>query len=205
MHQSRQFADWKLPIERKGNKYVVRASSHVNDSVPVLIAIRDMLKIARDAREVKEMIKAKSLKVNGKIVLDYHQSIKLFNLLEADKKYELSLLPTKRFFFKEHKGNERLCKVMSRKLLSGNKIQLNLHDGTNVMSSQKIAVGDSVYVDSSTKITKHITLEKGKSVFIFLGKYAGLEGKIESIDGKKVNVKLKEKTVELSNREVVAN
>ena len=59
MHQSRQFADWKLPIERKGNKYVVRASSHVRDSVPVLMAIRDMLKIARDAREVKEMIKAK--------------------------------------------------------------------------------------------------------------------------------------------------
>ena len=72
------------------------------------------------------------------------------------------------------------------------------------MSKDKIVVGDSVYVDSSTKITKHISLEKGKSVFIFLGKYAGLEGKIESIDGKKVNVKLKEKTVELSNREVVA-
>src|SRR3989338_6238831 len=94
MHQTRKGSTTKLPVPRKGTKYLVRASSHVRNSVPVLIAIRDMLKLARNSNEVKGLIHTKSLKINGKMVKDYHESIKLFNILEADKPYVLSILPS---------------------------------------------------------------------------------------------------------------
>jgi len=42
----------------------------------------------------------------------------------------------------------------NKKLLKNNQIQLNLHDGTNILSKGKISIGDSVYVDSSSKIKK---------------------------------------------------
>ena len=56
MHQTRKEATNKLPVRRKGTKYLARARSHLNDSVPVVIAVRDMLGLAIKSKEVKQMI-----------------------------------------------------------------------------------------------------------------------------------------------------
>ncbi len=183
MHLKRQETTTKLPIKRKGTAYVVRASSHYKNSVPVLIAVRDMLKLAKTAKEVKEMIKGKVLKLNGRIVEEPNESIRLFSIFEADKPYQLTLSATHKFIFEApDKKDSRLCKVIGKKLLKGNTIQLNLHDGSNVISKDKIKINDSLILDFSGKIKSHITLDKGKKVFIFSGKYLGMHGKIESID-----------------------
>ncbi|MEO0238267.1 MAG: hypothetical protein ABIN35_08560, partial [candidate division WOR-3 bacterium] len=66
-----------------GTKYVVRAIDNPNNSVPVLVAVRDILKLARSAREVQKMINSKILKINGRPVKDWHETIKLFNIFES--------------------------------------------------------------------------------------------------------------------------
>jgi len=58
----RQAASKKLPIERKGTTYVAKAMSHYKSAIPVSIAVRDLLHLARTTREVKLMIKDKKLK-----------------------------------------------------------------------------------------------------------------------------------------------
>jgi small subunit ribosomal protein S4e len=204
MHRTRKQASVKYPIPKKGTKYIARASSSLQDSIPVVIAVRDILKLANTTKEVKKMINEKLLKINGRVVEDFHESIKLFNIFEADKAYRLTLLPTGKFSFEETKDKERLCKVIGKQLLSGNTIQINLHDGSNVMSKDKINIGDTVYLDFSGKIKSHVVVEKGKSAFIIAGKYSGFEGKIESVKDKKVLVKFKEKSAELPLSEVVA-
>ena len=204
MHQTRSNVTKRLPIKRKGTKYVAVASSHVNNSVPVVIAIRDMLNLAKTAKEVNEMIKAKVLKLNGKIVKDYHESIKLFNVLDAEKKYKLTILPTGKFALEETKEkNDRLCKVVNRRLLGKGEIQLNLHDGTNLVSKDKINVGDSLYLDFSGKVKKHLKLEKGADAFIISGRYVGTIGKIEGINGKNVKIKFKEGFADLNESQAV--
>jgi len=206
MHQKRQEVTTKIPIPRKGTKYVVRASSHLKEAVPVVVAVRDILKLARTSKEVKRMINNNLLKINGKLVKDLRESIKLFNLFEADKLYHLALSNTHRFVFKEHKQkNERLCKIIGQKLLKGSKIQINLHDGTNIISGKKFKVGDSLYLDLSGKITKHVSVEKGKNAFVMSGKYAGLNGKIESTKDKKAVIKFtdKEGSAELSISQII--
>ena len=82
MHLTRQQVTTKLPIPRKGTKYIARASSHLSDSVSVLLAVRDMLKLAKNAKEVRRMVQDKLLKINGTLVMHAHESIKLFNHLE---------------------------------------------------------------------------------------------------------------------------
>ncbi|MCU0642604.1 MAG: hypothetical protein MUF61_03475, partial [archaeon] len=84
--------------------------------------------------------------------------------------------------------------------------QLNLHDGSNVLTKEKIAIGDSVFLDFSGKIKRHIALEKGKDGFIISGKYAGNEGRIESVNDKLVKIKLKERetAVTIPGSEVIA-
>ncbi len=205
MYQTRQKSSTKLPIPRKGTKYVAKALSHPANSVPVVIAVRDMLKLAKTAKEVKHMIKAKMLKINGLPVKSYLDSIRLFNVFEADKHYSLTMLPTERFaFVPSSKKNERLCKVINKTLVSGNKIQLNLHDGSNILTKDKIAVGDSIYLDFEGKIKSHIPLEKGKKVFIMFGKYVGFQGVIKSIKNNLVNVEFDSAEAALNKSQVVA-
>jgi len=202
MHQTRQQATTRLPIERKGTKYVARASSDLENAVPVVIAMRDILKLAKTTREVKKMITQKMLKINGREVKSHNDSIKLFNIFEAGKTYILKLSPTRKFFLEETKDSkERLCKVIGKKILSGNKVQINLHDGTNVFGDEKIKTGDSVYLDLSNKIKSHVSPEKGKEVFVISGRYEGQHGKISDVQDKKMLVKFKEgsSTLNLKN------
>jgi small subunit ribosomal protein S4e len=193
MHQTRKQASKLLPIPRKGTKYIARALSNIDDSVPVVIALRDMLKVAKTAKEVRKLIHDKALKINGKNVTDYRQSIRLFNIFEADKKYELLLSPSKRFIFKETKNADRLCKVVNKRLLKKNVTQLNMHDGTNIITKEKVNVNDSVYIDSNSKIKKIVALEKGKNTFVISGKYMGNEGKIIDIQKGIVEIKIEDK------------
>ncbi|MBI2632269.1 hypothetical protein HYW75_04655 [Candidatus Pacearchaeota archaeon] len=192
MFQTRQAASTKLPIQRKGTKYVAKARTFVNDSVPVVIATRDMLKLARTAREVRKMINEKMLKINGRIVKDYRDSICLFNQFEAGKTFQLILLRTGKFAFKElNKAEYMVFKVKGKNIIKKGKIQLNLHDGTNILIDKKnIVNGDSVYLDDKKKIVNHISLEKGGKAFVIRGKHQGLYGVIESIEDNNVSVKL---------------
>jgi small subunit ribosomal protein S4e len=193
MHRKRQALTKKIPVPRKGTKFVAVASSHKDDSVPVVIAMRDMLKLAKNTKEVKKMIHEKSLKLNGKPIKDTKKSILLFNILEADKPYILSVLPTNKFTLSPYDKKDRPCKVINKKILNKNKTQLNLHDGTNILSQDKINVGDTVYLDEKNKVAKHVPLEKGKSCFIFSGRYVGNEAKVQEVKGKNVKIKLKDK------------
>lgn len=195
MHLTRQEISTKIPIPRKGTKYIARASSHLSNSVPVVIAIRDMLHLAQATREVKQMIHQSLLKINGKPVKDYKTSIKLFNIFEAGKRaYKLTLSKNGKFQFEESKENLRICKITNKKLLKNNTIQLNLLDGSNILlnNGEKVKVGDSIYIDFSGRIKSHLPLEKGRDIFVFSGKYIGKSGKIESLNDKNVTIKLKD-------------
>ena len=144
------------------------------------------------------------LKINGREVKDYRNSIVLFNLLHADKLYVLTLTENGRFTLEETKDKDRLCKVINKKLVEKNKIQINLHDGTNVLTSdKKIKVNDSVFLSPEKKISKHISLEDSKNCIIISGRYIGKHAKVLSVEDK-VKVLINETEAELEKRSVVA-
>lgn len=205
MYLKRQAASTKLPIKRKGTKYVARALSHVNESVPVVIAVRDMLKLARTTREVKQMINKGLLKINWRPVHDERESIKLFNILEADKVYYLTLLRTGKFVLKElNKDENRLCKVVEKRLVKSGKIQLNLHDGSNVITDKnKIVTGDLIHLDKEGNMVNHVPLDKGRQVFIIKGRHLGQSGVINSISKREILVKLEDGGIVTLTKEVL--
>jgi small subunit ribosomal protein S4e len=144
------------------------------------------------------------LKINGREVKGQNDSIKLFNIFEAGKTYILKLSPTRKFFLEETKDSkERLCKVIGKKVLLGKKVQINLHDGTNVLGDGKIKTGDSVYLDLSNKIKRHVSPEKGKEVFAISGKYEGQYGKILDIKDNKLQIKFKEGSSNLNLKNLI--
>lgn len=206
MHLKRSKASMKVPVPRKGTKYLARARNHADNGVPVVIAVRDMLGLAKNSKEVRYMINNKLLKINNREVKDIRESIKLFNILSADKQYVLEILPTGRFQFKETKESSRICKVIGKKILAGKKTQINLHDGTNLISKENVSVGDSVELGPDNKLKKIIKIDKGKSVFIISGGSIGLTGKIKELSGRKATVSIdgKDKGVELEISHILA-
>lgn len=181
-----------IPIVRKGTKYVARSLAHKKKSVPVVVAVRDMLKLAHTAKEVHEMIKQKSLKINGRTVYDYHDSIKPFNIFVADKTYILSFTSNGRFIFKPSSSSDRPVKIINKHLLSKNTLQYNCSDGSNFVSKEKINIHDTVYLDSQNKVKKHVPLEKGKPAIVVSGSSIGQEGTIESIENGFLKIKFKQ-------------
>jgi small subunit ribosomal protein S4e len=203
MHQTRSEVIKALPLARKGTKYVARASRNSSNSVPLLIAVRDMLNLANTSKEVKGMIHNKKLKINGKLAKSLTDPICLFSRIEADKNYLLIMLPTGRFSFVETKEHDRKLKIIGKTMVGGKRLQYALHDGTNILSEKDFSVGDTLILTNDNKISKHISLDKGKEVFAFSGSYTGKNGKIQDVSGNKITVKFDKEEAVIDKSHVI--
>jgi len=109
----------------------------------------------------------------------------IISIPESKKNYKAILSEHKKMVFEEVSGKDsesKIYKVLNKKLISKNKIQFNLMHGRNIITKEKISVGDSLVINlRDGKIEKIIPIEKGKEVFINEGKHAGYFGKIEEI------------------------
>ncbi len=193
MHLKRSLAPKSWPIPRKGTKYIIMPSHNKRKGIPILVILRDMLKIARNRKEVKKILNGKKAKVNGKLVRDEKFPLVLFDILElAGKSYKL-ILENKKFGLEETKDKEKIVKIIGKKILSGKKMQINLNDGRNYIVKENYKVNDSLVINFEGKIVKKLELKDGAKVVIISGKHIGEEGKIERIDENKIAlIKLKE-------------
>lgn len=189
MHLKRQKVPKNWPIERKGTAYVVRPNANISNGIPILIALRDMLKLAQNRKEVKKAIHVKNLLLNGSPVRDEKNSISLFDTLTivpSNESYKLSLSEKGKFQIEKINAGEethKIAKVINKKILKGKKIQLNLSDGRNFLSDIKCNVNDSVLIDlKKKKIEKCLPLKEKGEVLVFAGKHAGKKANINKID-----------------------
>ena len=200
MHLKRQKAPKNWPIARKGTKYVVRPSFNLNKGVPILIILRDILKIAQNRKEVKKALISKHILLNNKRVVDEKHNALLFDVIKIiplKKSYIVGISEKKKFEIneiKESEADKKIAKVINKKILKGGKTQLNLSDGNNFISEMKCKTNDSVIINFKKKtIEKCLPLKEKTEVFVFEGKHSGKRGIINKID---VKSKIAEITVE---------
>ena len=209
-HLKRHKVPKNWPISRKGTKYVVRPNFNVEKGIPILIILRDILKVAQIRKEVKKVIRSKHILLNNKIVRDEKNNALLFDTIEIipfKKYYRVELSDKGKFKVQEIKQSEvdkKISKVVDKKILKGKKTQLNLSDGRNFISDIKCNVNDSVLIDfKKNKIEKCLSLKEGAKVMVFAGKHSGETGTIKSIkprrkmaglsvDEKEINVLIKQ-------------
>ena len=182
-HTNRQNIGKFWPVPRKGTKYLAVASHNHHSSIPLVVVMRDILGLVNTKKELQKAINEKKVKINGKEIREVNYPLGLFDVLSVEKKdYQASLSSHKKMIFNEIKGaKNKIVKIMGKKVLGKDKIQLNLMDGRNVLSKEKSKVGDSVVIGFDGKVEKVIPMEKGKVGFVTEGKHAGHKGKIENI------------------------
>lgn len=192
MHLKRQQIPKTWPLPRKGTTYVVRPSFSIEKGIPLLVVLRDILKIVHDRKEAKKAIHAKNILLNNLAVMNEKSNVLLFDtikIIPSEKFYRMELSEKRKFEIREiskNEANKKISKIINKKILNGKKTQLNLNDGRNFISDIKCKVNDSVLIDfDKKKIEKILPLKEKAKVIIFEGKHSGKTGIINSINSEK--------------------
>jgi len=109
MHLKREQSPKNWPIERKGTTYVVRPNYNINNGIPVLIIIRDILKFAKTRKEVKRAMNARQILLNNKVIFDENSNAVLFDVITIktpknnppEKNYKIIIGKNKKFDVEE--------------------------------------------------------------------------------------------------------
>jgi small subunit ribosomal protein S4e len=212
-HLKRQKVPKNWPIPRKGTAFVVKPSSNMKTGIPILIVLRDMLKICQNRREVKRALHEKNILINEKISKDEKQSVTIgdiIGIVPEKKSYKLGLKNNGKFNIEEiseKEAGKKSVKVIGKKILKGKKIQLNLIDGRNFLTDLKCSTNDSVLIDfKENKIEKCLALREKANALIFAGKHAGKKGIIEKLDlnKKMATIKNKDGTINVLIKQLMA-
>ena len=153
MHLKRQKISKFWPVSRKGTKYVAVATHNKNEAIPLLVVMRDVLKLVKNKKELKKLINDKKIQINHKEIRETNYPICLFdviNLPDIKKNCRAMLSKQKKIIFKEISEEEaktKIFKVLNKKILGKGKTQFNLMHGKNIISNEKIKLGDSIVLN----------------------------------------------------------
>lgn len=188
-HQKRVASPTSWPVTKKTHAWVVGANAgpHSKETgIPLLVVIRDMLKIANNSREAKSIINEGNVLVDGVIRRDYKYMTGLFDIISLpalNDYYRLLLDAKKRFrLYKESPDAGKLCRINDKTIVKKGAVQLNLHDGSNQLASNDYKTFDTVILSlPDRQIVKHIPYKPGNIAMVVGGEHSGEIGKIKQI------------------------
>jgi len=201
-HLKRKPAPKFWPIHRKEFVWTVKPKPGPHPTfscLPLALIIRDVLGFAKTRSEAKAMISQEKIKVDGKVQRDELFPAGLMDVIsipDAGKAYRI--LPSEKGLtlhpIEKEEAGFKLCRIESKTVLPGGHVQLNLHDGRNVMirvKDPKKPEEDVYHLLDTLKmsvpdqeIIGHTKLAEGASAIIIGGKNASRHGKIVAIEGR---------------------
>ncbi|MDR3223054.1 MAG: 30S ribosomal protein S4e [Methanobrevibacter sp.] len=190
-HLKRFKAPKNWNIHPKIKKWTVKPSpgSHsIENSLSLLIVVRDILKLADNAREAKRIINTGNVLVDGRIIKNYKFTIGFMDVIQIPKTEDVyRVLPDLKGRLTLHpitaeNANIKLAKVYNKTTLKKGLNQLNLHDGRNIISNEKTTAGDVVKLQIPTQeILEVYNFQEGANVLVTNGKHTGEIGHIKEV------------------------
>lgn len=188
------------PIHRKEYVWVVKPSPGphpLENCLPLAIILRDILGFAKTRKEAKTIVSQGKVYVDGKVrrrdnfpvglmdVISVPEAAKCFRALPSSK--GLTLHP-----INKEEANFKLCRIENKTVVKKGHIQLNLHDGSNMLVKIEDPKNpqEDVYETLDTlkislperQILKYIKLKQNDFAIITGGKNIGKYGKIIEIE-----------------------
>ncbi|MCK4717796.1 MAG: 30S ribosomal protein S4e [Thermoplasmata archaeon] len=206
-HMKRLTAPRSWTIHRKESKWTVkpRPGPHPIDvSISLLMVVRDHLGYADTAREAKRIIGAAEVLVDGKTTRDHKRPVGLMDVVSIpktkesyrmlfDKKGKLKLVKID----KTHAG-WKLVRIENKTTVKGGKIQLNMHDGRNIiLEKNTYKTGDVLKIAlPSQKIQESYKLDKGHLAMVTGGTH---RGEVATISSYQISQTTRQNTVEFKD------
>jgi small subunit ribosomal protein S4e len=203
-YQKRYTAPDSWHITKKTNLYVVKTAPgpHNREAMPVAVWLRDHMGLALTMREVRQILNAGDVIVNGRPCRDPSQGIGVFDIISVpkmQKHYRILLNMKGRFVSIEispEDAKTRLAKIRNKTILPGGIVQLNLRYGANVLGEQKHHPRDSVVLSLESggegrkrfAIVDHFPFQVGHMAMVIGGRHSGRVGKIVEIRANPGNI-----------------
>lgn len=189
-------------ILRKEYKWVVKPSPgphSIDRSVPLLLLIRDMIGIARNAREARRIIFDGKVLVDGCVRRSYKFPVGFMDVVSIPEiNLYLRIVPYvgRHLWYVDIPVEEaklKLVRIENKTTVRNGNIQLNLHDGRNILvkvrdprnpvEASPFKTLDTLLIElPSQNILQHIPLSTGKIAIVTDGRNVGRVGKIVSIE-----------------------
>lgn len=187
----RLFAPKNWRIERKVKEWTVKPipGPHSKEvSIPITILLRDYLGHATNRKEVNFILNNGDVLVNGRTIKDSSFPVGIMDVIEIpktkeyfrvlfDKKGSVNLLK-----IDESEKNTKLFKLINKTMVRGKKVQLNLHDGTNLLSGESYTTSSTLVMKvPDMKIVDSLEFKEGYIGLVIKGKNVSKIGKISKI------------------------
>jgi len=196
-HLKRLPAPKHWPIKRKHGKFTTRpipGPHGKEECLTLTILLREILGRAENMREVKAIVSAGDVYVDGRPRRDTRFPIGLMDVVEiksSDERYRL--LPKLRGGLRLVKIDEaeskfKLGRIEKKQMISGGKVQLTLHDGRNILLPDGAKPADYNTLDTlvislpEQQLMETISLDKGTYAVVTQGRNVGMEGKVIEIE-----------------------
>jgi small subunit ribosomal protein S4e len=189
-HMKSLAAPRKWAIPRKNNIWIVRSSPGphaLEDSIPLQVVIRDKLKLCDTAAEARFIIGKRDILIDGRIVTNYKHPVGFMDVISIpklkehyrvllDTKGKIKLIP-----ITKDEAKWKLVRIENKTMVKGGKVQLNLHDGRNILiGKNKYKTCDVVKIEVGTqKILGVYSFDKGNIAMLIGGKHIGQLAKID--------------------------
>lgn len=177
-------------IGRKEKRWAVTSSPgpHRRDaSVPLIVVLRDMLRVCDNAREGERLVHGRKVLVDGRAVTDPRHAVGFMDVVSIpdskqhyrvliDRRGKLRLVP-----IEESNASWKLVRIENKTAASGGKLQLNLSDGRNILVDKgQYRTADTLKISlPEQKIVEVIPFEKGNVALLSGGAHVGEIGHLE--------------------------
>ena len=184
---------WTTP--RKGTKWIKRPSPgpHAQDqSIPLLLVLRDIRKVAQSFREARVLANRGAVRVDGKVVKDLSRGVGLMDTLS------FGAPPTEHFrVLKDRRGKlvltpipsteavYKIGRVRFKHAVPGGKLAITLHDGRNLLAKADTPwrVGDSLKLHVPDQaVLGHLPLAPGQLAYVAAGSHVGELARVDRVE-----------------------
>jgi small subunit ribosomal protein S4e len=184
---------WTVP--RKGTKWIKRPAPgpHAQDqSIPLLLVLRDLRHLAATAREARIILRSGHVRVDGQVVHDLSRGIGLMDTISIEepvnehfrllknRRGKLILVP-----IPAPEATTKIGRVRLKHTVRGGRTQVTLHDGRNILADRGSPwhVGDSLKVEvPSQKVLGHLPLAGGQLAYIAGGSHVGELARVDRVE-----------------------
>jgi small subunit ribosomal protein S4e len=192
-HMKRYAAPRTWTIGRKELVWAPKPSpgTHKEESaLPLVIALRDILRIGRTTSEIKKMLGERSVLVDGTPRLDHRFPVGIMDVItipKVQKSYRVLLNPRGQLTLRPIEQTEvgwKLTRIINKTVVKGGRTQLNLHDGRNIIvEKDEFKTGDVLKISlPEQKILSKIDLAEDSLALLTGGAHIGTICRIKRIE-----------------------
>ncbi len=188
-HLKRLVAPRSWNISRKERKWTTKpmpGKHSLEGAIPISTILRDYLKVCDNKREARIILTDGNVMIDQRVVRTPKTPVGLMDVISLplikmhframlDKHGRIEFVP-----IKATEAKWKLLRVENKTIVKGGKVQLNLHDGTNLLYEKKIKTGDVLQINlPSRKVKSVLEFKDGAQSLIIGGSHVGSIAKIK--------------------------